>query len=161
MAFYHVGGASRSGPRPAVIADFGGVIEVVERDEVSRQVVLIRRVRLSKLGQIRIAIADFQVTQNLVVGPVFLDDEDDVLDPLTHGRHDRGVIGAIGVGEPVVQGYLRRQRRELRRVRAREGLEAGFDQLGIVLIRYPGIWCATVGRSYSGGRDSGRSATSH
>ncbi len=111
LAFYHVLGLSRSGPGPAVIADFGGVIEVIERDEVARQVVLIRRERLAKLSQSRIAVADLQVAQDLVVGPVFLDDEDHVLDALPHSRHDRGVVGAHGVGEAVVRGHLRRQGR--------------------------------------------------
>src|SRR5664279_6144348 len=103
----------------------------------------IRRERLSKLSQIRIAIADFQVTQNLVVTPVFLNDEDNVLDALADSRHDRGVVGALGAGEPVVGGYLRRQRRELRRAGAREALEASLDQLGIVLVRRTAIF---VGR---------------
>ena len=125
----------RSGPQPSVIADLGGVQEVVERDEGLRQLMLIRRDRRSKLSQIGVAIADFQVTQNLVVRPVFLDDEDHVLDALTHGCHDRGVARALGAGEPVVGGYLRRQRRELRRTGAREVLQAGLGQLGIILIR--------------------------
>src|ERR1017187_4988809 len=91
----------------AVIADFGRVQEVVERDEGSRQVMLIRRGRLSKLGQIRVAIADFQVTQNLVVGPIFPDDEDHMPGAIPYRLHHRGVTIAQGTGEPVVRGYLR------------------------------------------------------
>ena len=40
LALHHVGSLRRGGPQPAVIADFGRVQEVVERNEGSRQIVL-------------------------------------------------------------------------------------------------------------------------
>ena len=96
---------------------------------------LIGRDRFPEHCQIGIAIANCQVAQNLVVGAVFLENENHVLNALMHGRHDSGVVGAVGVGEVVVREYLRSQRCELRRAGARNGLKTGFNQLRIILIR--------------------------
>ena len=121
----HVGGASGSAPRPAVIADFGGIAEVVQGNELQRQVMLIGRDGLSKQSQIGIAIAAPQVAQNLVVGPVFLEDVDHVLDALMHGRHDR--TGGGDVGEAIVRGHSAGERGQLRHgARDAEALQAGF-----------------------------------
>ena len=110
LAFDHIGGASRGGPRPAVVADFRTGHHVVEGDEGFRQIVLIGRDRLAKLGQSWVAIADFQVAQDLVVAPVLLDDEDHMLDALMHGRHDCGIAVALGGGEVAVDRHPRGQR---------------------------------------------------
>ena len=56
----------------------------------------IGRDRLPELTQRWIAIAIGQIAQNLVVGPIFLHNEDNVLDALTHGRQDGSVAGALG-----------------------------------------------------------------
>src|ERR1035441_3856613 len=56
----------------------------------------------------------FQVAQNLVVRPVLLEDEDDMLHTGAHRRHDGRVAGALGEREAVVHGYLRGKRGQLR-----------------------------------------------
>ena len=96
---------------------------------------LIRRDRLAKFRQIWVAIADFQIAQNLVVAPVLFNDEDHMLDALMHGRHDRGIAVALGCGEVVVDGDLRGQRGQLCRSGLGKALKAGFDLLGVVFLR--------------------------
>jgi len=92
----------------------------------------IRRDCLAKQCQSGIAIAASQVAQNLVVGPVFLEDVDDVLKHPRAPRHHRA--GGGGVREPVVRGYVHRQPGKLRHgAREREAQQAGFGQLGIVI----------------------------
>ena len=87
----------------------------------------IGRDRLPELGQIGIPIADFQVAQDLVVGAVLLEDEDDMLHTGAHRRHDSRVAGALGEREAVVHGYLRGKRGQLRGGGAWKCLETGLQ----------------------------------
>jgi len=89
-------------PQPAVVADFA-VSRKLSSVRTQRQVVLIRLTACrTKPGWI--AVADGQVAQNLVVGPVFLEDKDHVLDALGTAAITLVVV-ALGVGEPVVRDH--------------------------------------------------------
>ena len=69
----------------AIDADFAIAVEVIEDDILLGQGVLIRRDLFAEDGQLRIAVGVWQVAELLIVGPVLLDDVDDVLDRrLTH-----------------------------------------------------------------------------
>jgi len=68
---------------PAVHADLAAAIEVVEIDELLREGVKVRCRRLAVQGQGRIAIADRQIAEDLVIGTVLFDDVNDVLDVLS------------------------------------------------------------------------------
>ena len=57
-----------------------GVVEVVDQGELPDQRVLVRRDLFAELHQRRVAVAPDVVAEDLVVGPVLLDDVDDVLD---------------------------------------------------------------------------------
>jgi hypothetical protein len=48
--------------------------EGIESHEILRQVVLVRRDARAELGQVRITVAGLQITENLIIGFVFLDD---------------------------------------------------------------------------------------
>ncbi len=56
---------------------------------------MVGRDRLREQRQLRVAVAGLEVAQHLVVGPVLLDDVDDVLHPPAHRRHHR--LGRIGL----------------------------------------------------------------
>ena len=118
-----IGFARIGRPRPAIAADFAGIHEIVERDEIARQRMLVRRHRLAEHGQRRIGIAAPQIAQHLIVGAVFLDDIDDVLDALAKRRHQfrigrigdelESVVGGDRVGElPEIMGGRHRQAQE-------------------------------------------------
>ena len=64
----------------AIGADIGVDIEVIEEDELIGKFVMIGRDLLAEDGKRGIAIAFADVAQDLIVGPVFLDDVDDVFD---------------------------------------------------------------------------------
>ena len=74
--------ASSRTPLPALIADVGWVVKIVELDELFRQGMLIRRDEFGELGEVRVAIAGRQIAKDLVVGTVLFDDVDYVLDVL-------------------------------------------------------------------------------
>src|SRR5579872_1954003 len=83
----------------AVAGDFAAVVEVVENAKLQREFVLVGRDVFAVHGQRRIAIADLQVAENLIVGAVFLDDIDDVLDGiLAAGESDGAGIAVEQVG---------------------------------------------------------------
>ncbi len=96
-----------------------------------RQIMLIGRDRLSEQSQTGIAIADGQVAQNLIVSPVFLEDEDHVLDALTYGRHHFFVVVGLDIGEPVVGGHLLGQSGELRHVGRGKVWRPAFTNWGL------------------------------
>ena len=89
---------------------------------------------LAEFGQVRIAITDRQVAQNLVVSAVLLDDVDHMLDLAAKIRHRHGVPFAQGSAEIVVLRHLLRQRGQFARGRRGKTLKPGFDQLQIVLV---------------------------
>ena len=75
-----IGGISPHRPFVAVGADLALDVEVVQQHELAGQGVVVGRDRLGKQAEVRIAVAFLHVAEDLVVGAVFLDDVDDVLD---------------------------------------------------------------------------------
>ena len=63
---------------------------------------LIGRDRFAKLRQSWVPIADFHISQNLVVAPVLLENVDQMLDTLMHSRHDCDIAAALSGGEVAV-----------------------------------------------------------
>ena len=94
----------------------------------------------------RIAVADLQVAQHLVVGAVFLDDEDDVADTRPDRRHVRlGGRAGGGPGEADIVGDLKRRRGQRLVVRQREFQHPRFFQLVDILVRRAaGIGLTTI-----------------
>ena len=67
-------------PLVAVGADLTLDVKVVEEHELSGQSVVVRRDGLGEQADVGFAVAFFHVAEYLVVGAVFLDDVDDILD---------------------------------------------------------------------------------
>jgi hypothetical protein len=52
--------------------------------------------------------ASFQITQNLIVGPGFFNDEDNVLNLVAHRRHHRhiaSVLPSLEIATPTAHGF--------------------------------------------------------
>ncbi len=91
--FVVVAGDGGGGPEMAVAGNFSAVVEIVEHAELQRQLVLVGRDVGAIHGEGRIAVAGLQIAENLVVGAVFFDDVDHVLDGiLAAGELDRSGI---------------------------------------------------------------------
>ena len=75
-----IGGISPHRPFMAVGADLALDVKVVQEHELAGQGVVVGRDGLGEQADVRIAVAFFHVAEDLVVGAVFLDDVDDVLD---------------------------------------------------------------------------------
>ena len=74
-------GSDRGGrPEMAVAGDLAAVVEIVEHSELQSEFVLVGSDVGAVHGERGIAVADFQIAEDLVVGAVFLDDVDHVLD---------------------------------------------------------------------------------
>ena len=86
-------------PVPAVAAYVPGIVKIVEQSESGCQQVMIGRDGLGKLHSGRISVALFQITEDLIVGSVFLLDEDHVFDVLMQERHHR-------IGASLVEGVV-------------------------------------------------------
>ena len=90
--------------------------------------------RPGEQGQAGVAVARLEVPEDLVVGPVFLDDVDDVPDVRPQEGHGLGG-GRVGLGEEaVVLRHLAAQLAEHRRGWRRHGEEAGLFQLPDILV---------------------------
>ena len=74
-----VAGDGRGGPDVSIAGNFAAVVEVVEDAELPRQLVLVGRDVFAVHHQRRIAVGLADVAEELVVGAVFLDDVDDVV----------------------------------------------------------------------------------
>ena len=134
--FEQVGRARRGRPGPAGARLLSRIVEIVERRELARKAMVVRRQRPAEDGEMRIAVADLQVAQHLVVGAVLLDDEDDVADPRPDRRHVRLGGGAGGgPGKPDIVGDLKRRRGQRLVVRQREFQHPRFFQLVDILVR--------------------------
>src|SRR5262245_54025131 len=90
----------------SISADDAASIKVVQRDEVAREPVMIRSDIPTELCQGRVAVALTQVAQHLIVGSVFFDDVEHMIDAQTPqvgggGMIRRGVerivVGADGL----------------------------------------------------------------
>src|SRR5580700_11899156 len=64
----------------SVAGNFSAVVEIVEHAELQRELVLVGRNVGAVEREEGVAVAHLQVTEHLIVGAVFLDDIDDVLD---------------------------------------------------------------------------------
>ena len=104
--FQIIGADARRGPYVSVAGDFAGIEEVVEHSELQCELVLVGRDPVAEHRHFRIAIAHrlsvlFEVPQNLIVGTVFLDDVDHVVDAALRsagkGNLLLGRFHAIGV----------------------------------------------------------------
>ena len=78
--FIEIGGVARVGPRMTVHTDLGIAVQIVEKEKLLGQAVLVGCHRTSENGESRIAVALWQVPKNLIVGAVLLDDVNDMLD---------------------------------------------------------------------------------
>ena len=83
-----------------VHTDLGITVQIIEKEKLLGQTVLVGRHRTSENGESRIAVALWQVPKNLIVGAVLLDDINDMLDRRTHphpigqdGSTNRGRLG--------------------------------------------------------------------
>ena len=90
-----IGRIGRHAPFVAVGADFAVNIEIVQEHELPGQGVMIGRDPLGKNAKRRIAVALADIAEDLVVGPVFLDDIDAMLDRA--GLADFGRYRIVGL----------------------------------------------------------------
>ena len=120
--FIEISGVARVGPRMTVYTHLGITVQIVEKEKLFGQAVLVGRHRTSENGESRIAVALWQVPKNLIVSAVLLDDINDMLDRRTHpysigqdGSSDRGrlgrtqeriVVGSVGDDLPGVAADL-------------------------------------------------------
>ena len=93
-----VSGLSSRGPEVTVGADVAIHVEVVEQDELPRQSVLIGCYSLAEEHQVRFAVAFPDVAQHLIVGPILLDDIDNVANRIVRGFGGKGVDHALLFG---------------------------------------------------------------
>ncbi len=73
----------------AVHADLAIAVQIIEQHELPGQPVVIRGDFLAENGEPRVAVALTEIAQHLVVGAIFLDDVEHVLD----GRPNADVAG--------------------------------------------------------------------
>ena len=78
--FQVVGREGRRAPLVAIGAEDASAVGVIEQHEIAHELVLIGRDALAEDAERRIAVAGRDVAEDLVVGAVFFDHVDDVLD---------------------------------------------------------------------------------
>src|SRR5262249_24291852 len=128
-------GAGSGAPVPAVAADLAAVIEVIEGDKLARDGVMVGRERFRKQVQPGIAIAFFQIAQDLVIGAVLFDDVNDVANPGTQeGEQSVALRGFCRYGKVVVARHLQREGLQGFLARPRNGGEAALFQLPYILL---------------------------
>jgi hypothetical protein len=71
---------SAHGPLVTVGADGGFRVKIVEQDEVTGQLMLVRRHFFREQTEVRVAVAFLHVAQDLIVRAVLLDDVEDIFD---------------------------------------------------------------------------------
>src|SRR5215469_1046485 len=113
-----IGGDRCRRPDMSIAGNFSTVVEIVEYAELQCELVLVGRDVCTVHCERRIAVADFQVTENLIVGAILLHDVNDMLDRiLPAGEGNRagiaveqivaldhlGVLGQLGQGRGDVQ----------------------------------------------------------
>jgi hypothetical protein len=96
--------------------------------------VKVRGCRLAEFRERRIAITDCQVAEHLIVRAVFFNDVDHVLNFGAQQGHFLSVLGIQHVTEVVVLRHLSGEAHQLGWRRRREALEAGLQQLEVVLM---------------------------
>ena len=93
-----IGDGSRVGPDVAVAGDIATIVEIVEDAELASESVLIGRDVFAVHDERRIAVGGGDIAEDLIVGTIFLDDVDDVMNFLfTGGEADFVGIAAQGV----------------------------------------------------------------
>ena len=118
----------------AVSRNFSAVIEVVEHAELQCEFVLVGSDVLAVHGQRRIAIADFQIAENLIVGAVFLEHVDDVLDRIPPAG--KGNSSGVAVKEVVPLDRVRELRKLLQgggNVQARDRTSEQAGDVGVLV----------------------------
>ena len=87
------------GPVPAGVAALAAVEEGVEIDELAGERVLVGGHGAGEHGQPRIAVADLEIAQHLIVGAVLLDDVDHVADVAARRKAKvaASLAGVLGV----------------------------------------------------------------
>src|SRR6202040_2870373 len=98
----------RRAPWPAISAHLARVEEIIERHETPGESVLVGRNCGTEESEVRFAIATPQISQDLIVGSVFLDDVDHVTDPPPQRGHQslvfrvrvfaKSIVGSNGCG---------------------------------------------------------------
>jgi hypothetical protein len=95
-------------------AEDAAAISVVKEDEFADELVLVRRHLFAEDAQGRVAVSRSDVAEDLVVGPVFLDDVNDMLedarlaDALGHGPGGWSGLGFAGRAHPLAAEVGRR-----------------------------------------------------
>src|SRR5207302_3896147 len=113
--------------------------EIVEVDEALGQAMLIGCDRAWKLRERRIAIADAEITEHLIVRAVLLDDVNDVPDPRTQRRHQPAIgfterqVPAIVLRDLLREGCQRRARRH------RDGQQTSLLQIQHISVGNEGL----------------------
>src|SRR5262249_9554442 len=113
-------------PLPAVIADISGIIEIIELHKLSCQCMLIGCDGLGKLREIWVSIAGRQIAEQLVIGTVFFDDVDYLLDVFSQCPEYRLLLRGQLQVEAVVLRHLASELVELRRRWNRYGQQSGL-----------------------------------
>ena len=90
----------------AVAGNFSAVVKIVEHAELQRQFVLVGSDVLAVHRERWIAVSHFQITQNLIVGAVFFEDVDHVLDRILSAGESDGAGIAV---EQVVRSTVLRE----------------------------------------------------
>src|ERR1700746_2272543 len=95
----------------SVAGDFPAVIEIVQDSELQCELVFVWSEVLTVHGERRIAISYFQISENLIVGSIFFDHVDNVLDRILNtGKREGGRLSL----QLVIPDNLLRRRFEVR-----------------------------------------------
>ena len=97
-----VGDGGGSGPDVAIAGDVAAVVEVVEDAELAGEFVLIRGDVFTVHGYFGVAVGFGEVAKELIVGAIFLDDVNDVVNLVFAGGEWYAInvaLGGIGFGD--------------------------------------------------------------
>ena len=83
------------GPFMAVGAQNAAAIGIIQKDEIVHELMLVGSDALAELAQISVAVAFPDIAEDLVVGAVFLDDVNDVMDFVFAGSEGDAVGVAL------------------------------------------------------------------
>src|SRR6202008_3579185 len=97
------------------------VIKIVEHAELPGEFVLIRSDVLTVHGQPGIPVRSRDVTEDLIVSAIFLDDVDDVANPVFAGGEGHAItVAASGIGFGDLRGESRKVSRQIRENETRQ-----------------------------------------
>ena len=105
MALDEVGGVGPHAPLVAIGADFALDVEVVEENELPGEGMMVRRHPFREQAERWVAVPLRHVAEDLIVGPVLLDDVDDVLNRARGAGEERDRVAVeVSRREQVVSG---------------------------------------------------------